>query len=126
MVDRIIDPRLGAASYQKSEGSSNIIDDLADEGLPVNPAEGLDIETGLQAINNLLAWDRTKEMGLENHPKLMISDECQNLVACMQEYQIGDLKHASKDFVDACRYFAVGNFEYFDEEELISTGGGSY
>ena len=32
MVDRIIDPRLGAASYQKSEGSSNIIDDLADEG----------------------------------------------------------------------------------------------
>jgi len=24
------------------------------------------------------------------------------------------------------RYFAVGNFEYFDQEELISTGGGSY
>ena len=30
-VERIIDPRLGAASYQKSEGSSNIIDDLSDE-----------------------------------------------------------------------------------------------
>ena len=126
MVDRIIDPRLGAASYQKSEGSSNIIDDLADEGLPVNPAEGLDIETGLQAINNLLAWDRTKEMGLENHPKLMISDECQNLVACMQEYQVGDLKNPAKDMVDCVRYFAVGNFEYFDADELIATGGGGY
>ena len=50
----------------------------------------------------------------------------QNLIACMQEYQIGDLKHASKDFVDACRYFAVGNFEYFDADELIATGGGGY
>jgi len=125
-VDRIIDPRLGAASYQKSEGSSNIIDDLAEEGLPVVPAEGLDIETGLQAINNLLAWDRTKEMGLGNHPKLMISDECQNLVACMQEYQTGDLKNPAKDMVDCVRYFAVGNFEYFDQEELVGTGGGSY
>ena len=126
MVDRMIDPRLGAASYQKSEGSSNIIDDLADEGLPVNPAEGLDIETGLQAINNLLAWDRSREMGLDNHPKLMISDDCQNLIACMQEYQIGDLKHAAKDMVDNVRYFAVGNFEYFDADELIATGGGGY
>jgi len=125
-VERIIDPRLGAASYQKSEGSSNIIDDLADEDLSVVPAEGLDIETGLQAINNLLAWDRSREMGLDNHPKLMISDECQNLVACMQEYQVGDLKHPAKDYVDCVRMFAVGNFEYFDEEELVATGGGSY
>jgi hypothetical protein len=56
----------------------------------------------------------------------MISDECQNLVACMQEYQVGDLKHAAKDMVDNVRYFAVGNFEYFDEEEMVATGGGSY
>jgi len=125
-VIRIIDPRLGAASYQKAEGSSNIIDDLSDEDIIVQPAEALDIETGLQAINNLLAWDREKEMDLDNKPKLMFSDECQNLISCMQAYQPGDLKNPSKDFVDLARYFAVGNFEYFDQEELISTGGGSY
>ena len=44
-VDMIIDPRLGSASYQKAEGTSNIISDLADEGIFVNPADGLDIET---------------------------------------------------------------------------------
>jgi hypothetical protein len=44
----------------------------------------------------------------------------------MQEYQVGDLKHAAKDMVDNVRYFAVGNFEYFDEEEMVATGGGSY
>ena len=37
-VIRIIDPRLRAASYQKAEGSSNIIDDLSDEDIIVQPA----------------------------------------------------------------------------------------
>jgi hypothetical protein len=127
MVTRIIDPRLGAASYQKSEGSSNIIDDLSDEDIIVEPAEALDIETGLQAINNLLAWDRNREMDLDNKPRLMFSDECQNLISCMQACQPGgSLKAVEKDFVDCARYFAVGNFEYFDEEEMVATGGGSY
>lgn len=127
LVTRIIDPRLGAASYQKSEGSSNIIDDLADEDIVVQPAEALDIETGIQAINNLLAWDRTKPMDLDNKPRLMFSDECQNLISCMQSYQPGgSLKAPEKDFVDTVRYFAVGNFEYFDADELIATGGGGY
>jgi len=125
-VIRIIDPRLGAASYQKAEGSSNIIDDLVGEDIIVQPAEALDIETGLQAINNLLAWDRDKEMDLQNKPKLMFSDECQNLISCMQAYQPGDLKNPSKDFVDCARYFAVGNFEYFSEGDMVSSGGGGY
>ena len=125
-VIRIIDPRLGAASYQKSEGSSNIIDDLSDEDIIVQPAEALDIETGLQAINNLLAWDREKPMDLDNKPRLMFSDECQNLISCLQAYVPGDLKAAPKDFVDCTRYFSIGNFEYFGKDDLITTGGGSY
>ena len=123
---RIIDPRLGAASYQKAEGSSNIIDDLADEDVVVYPAEALDIDTGLQAINNLLAWNPSEPMGLENHPKLMFSSECQNLIACMQEYETGDLKHPAKDLVDCCRYFAVGNYEHLDETSFVATGTGGY
>ena len=95
-VIRIIDPRLGAASYQKSEGSSNIIDDLSDEDIIVQPAEALDIETGLQAINNLLAWDREKPMDLDNKPKLMFSDECQNLISCLQAYVPGGLESRRK------------------------------
>ena len=125
-VIRIIDPRLGAASYQKAEGSSNIIDDLADEDIIVQPAEALDIETGLQAINNLLAWDRTEPMSFDNRPSLLISDECQNLIASIQAYEVGDLKHPAKDFVDCVRMFAVGNFEYFSEEDMQSTGTGGY
>ncbi len=123
---RIIDPRLGAASYQKAEGSSNIIDDLTGEDVVVYPAEALDIDTGLQAINNLLSWDQQEEMGLGNHPRLMFSSECQNLISCMQEYETGDLKHPAKDFVDNCRYFAVGNYEHLDEGAFVATGTGGY
>ena len=47
-VEIIIDPRLGAASYQKSEGTSNIISDLQDEDIFASPAEGLPIDDGLQ------------------------------------------------------------------------------
>ena len=67
----IIDPRLGSASYQKAEGTSNIISDLADEDIFVNPADGLDIETGLQAINSFLAYDTSKPIGFDNHSKLI-------------------------------------------------------
>ena len=62
-VYRVIDPRMGAASYAKAEGSSNIIDDLADEDIIIYPAEGLDVDQGIQAINNLfsLESERTNE-----------------------------------------------------------------
>ena len=48
-------PSAWLCELSKAEGTSNIISDLADEGIFVNPADGLDIETGLQAINSLLA-----------------------------------------------------------------------
>ena len=126
-VERIIDPRLGAASYQKAEGSSNIISDLSAAGAPVYAAEALDVETGVQAINNLLSWNREEKMSLENKPRLMISDACQNLRACMQEYQPSEgAKAISKDFVDVVRYFCVGNYEYYEEAELVASGTGGY
>ncbi len=52
MTDRLIDPRLGAAKYQTSHGASSIIEDLSDAGLTFNPAPGLDIEDGLQALQS--------------------------------------------------------------------------
>ena len=57
-------------------------------------------------------------MSLENKPRLMISEECQNTISCLQEYQPGNLKDFSKDFIDLLRYFAVGAFEHFEEEDM--------
>lgn len=126
-VDMIIDPRLGSASYQKSEGTSNIISDLADEEIYVNPAEGLDIETGLQAINSLLAYDTSKPIGFDNHSKLIFSDKCGNTIHCCSNYQVEHgPKGVCKDGVDSLRYIAIGNYKYYEDHELVSTGAGGY
>lgn len=126
-VERIIDPRMGAASFAKADGSTNIIDSLNEEGIAIYPAAGIDIEQGVQAINNLLSWDETKPMGLTNHPNLMFSDRCQNTIACLQEWRHdGDSKSPTKDFVDTIRYFAVGNYQHWGEDDLRSTGTGGY
>ena len=126
-VDMIIDPRLGSATYQKAEGTSNIISDLADEEIYVNPAEGLDIETGLQAINSLLAYDTSKPIGFDNHSKLIFSDKCGNTIHCCSNYQVEHgPKGVCKDGVDALRYAAIGNYKYYEDHELVSTGAGGY
>jgi len=124
----LIDPRLGAASFQKSEGASNIIDELTYEsGLEVYPAEGLDVEVGIQAINTLLSWDDGAEMGVGNMPKLMVSDGCQNFIVAMNEWvNDGNAKHPCKDPVDCIRYLAIGNHEYHDESEYAQTTTGGY
>jgi len=54
---RIIDPRLGAAKYQAQDGSSSIIEDLAENDIICIPAPGLDIEDGLQALISKMSWD---------------------------------------------------------------------
>ena len=123
----IIDPRLGAATYQKSEGTSNIINDLADEGIHAYPAEGLPIDDGLQAINSLLAYDRSKPISFDNHPKLYFSDRCGNTLFCMMNYKLEDgPKGVCKDPVDCLRMAAVGNYQYYDESELRASGTGGY
>jgi hypothetical protein len=126
-VDMIIDPRLGSASYQKAEGTSNIISDLADEGIFVNPADGLDIETGLQAINSLLAYDTSKPTGFDNHSKLIFSDKCGNTIHCCQNYQVDHgPKAVTKDPPDCLRYVAIGNYRYYEDHELGVTKTGGY
>jgi hypothetical protein len=125
--DIIIDPRLGAATYQKSEGTSNIISDLHDEEIHCYPADGLPIDEGLQAINNLLSYDKTKPIGFENHSRLIFSDKCGNTIFCCMNYKVEDgPKGVCKDPVDCLRMAAVGNYQYYDDSEMSSTGSGGY
>ena len=126
-VQIIIDPRLGAASYQKSEGTSNIISDLQDEDIFASPAEGLPIDDGLQAINSLLSYDKSKPIGFDNHSKLIFSDKCGNTIHCCMNYQVEHgPKGVCKDGVDALRYIAIGNYRFYEDEELIGSGTRGY
>lgn len=116
IYERYIDPRLGAAEKQSADGATTIISDLDAEDMTFIPAPGVEIENGLQLINNLLSYDDTKPIDSLNAPKLYISDRCSNLIYSMQEYTArGGREEASKDPIDVLRYLCVSNCSFVEE-----------
>ncbi len=115
IYERFIDPRLGNSEKQSMEGATTIISDLDDADMTVIPAPGVDIEDGLQRINNLLAYDENKPIDSLNSPKLYISERCQNVIYAMSEYTAkGGRTEATKDPIDCIRYIEVSNPEYYE------------
>jgi len=118
IFERLIDPRLGAARYQKEDMQTSIMDELINVGIDVIPAPGYDEDTGLQAINTLLAWDDTRPMDMGNKPKLFFSDRCQQTIYAMTEYTgLLGKDEPTKDPVDCVRYAATAGIVYINETE---------
>ena len=70
IFERIVDPRMGAATVREKEGESNIITTMANLGFVMRPAPGVEIESGIAKINDALSWNDTEEMTDENKRKL--------------------------------------------------------
>ena len=129
IFERLIDPRLGAAKYQSSDGSSSIIEDLAEHGVICIPAPGLEIEDGLQALLSKMAWDTTKALDSVNRPHFYISNECENIIKALAEYTgEGGLKEAWKDPIDVLRYAAIAGIDHVEQKHTLTTtrGCGGY
>jgi len=124
IFERLIDPRLGAAKYQGCDGSSSIIEDLAEQGVICLPAPGLDIDDGLQALISKMSWDTTKPMDSVNRPHFYVSDECENIIRALAEYTGEEgLKEAWKDFIDVLRYAAIADVDHVDSKHVFVTCG---
>ena len=86
---RVIDPRFGKASWTvKGQSTTSIVEDFQEFGLTfLTDIEGTDrIETGLSRVRNLLAFDKGLPIDARNHPKLVIHDNCQNLITAMRTW----------------------------------------
>jgi hypothetical protein len=129
VFDRLIDPRLGAARYQGTESASSIIEDLAEMEIVCNPAAGLEIEEGLQALISKMSYDTSKPLDSVNRPHFYISSDCQNIIHALAEYT-GEqgLKEAWKDPIDVLRYAAVSDLDHVDSRKLetITYQNGGY
>ena len=126
IFERIIDPRMGRATIKAQDGDTDIISEMQQQGMFYRPAPGLEIDHGIQRINDLLSWDHTKPMNMENRPRLFISEECMNLIQCMKEYSGVSRDEAWKDFIDCLRYAAVTPAEYVNDRKFMTHGGGGY
>ena len=129
IYERIIDPRLGAAKYQAQDGSSSIIEDLAENDIVCIPAPGIDIEDGIQALISKMSYDTTKPLDSVNRPRFYVTDECFNIINALSEYTgDGGLKEAWKDPIDVLRYASVTDIDHVDTKKLGVTriGAGGY
>ena len=129
IAERLIDPRLGAAKYQASDGASSIIEDLNDQDIVCIPAPGLEIDDGLQALIGKMAWDTTKPRDSVNRPHFYVSSDCENIIQALSEYTgDGGLKEAWKDPIDVLRYAAVSGIDHVDGQAISVTiqGSGGY
>jgi hypothetical protein len=122
IVERIIDPRLGAAERQSEDGATTIISELDGQDVTVIPAPGgsntagkSEIEDGLQMINDLLSYDKDRPVDSTNMPRLFVSDRCPNFRFAMKDYtaSLGG-EEATKDPIDCLRYLRKANCIYME------------
>ena len=126
IFERIVDPRMGAATVREKEGESNIITTMANLGFVMRPAPGVEIESGIAKINDALSWNDTEDMTDENKPKLYISDQCDNTITSMLEYTGQSRAEHFKDQIDCIRYLMVSGADHITPGSMVATGGGGY
>jgi hypothetical protein len=120
VFERLIDPRLGASKYKSISGVSCTIEDLADCGMIFEPAPGIEIDDGLQALRNKMAYDRAKPIDANNRPRIYVSDRCENFIRSIAEYTGEEGKdEAWKDPLDCGRYAAVSEIRFIDPKWLV-------
>lgn len=126
-VQRYIDPRMGASEVQGENGAETIISKLADHDLTYLPAPGKAIDDGEQLINDRLAYDPQRPVGVDNSPRLYVSDRCEQLIYALENYT-GSLgaNEPAKDPIDFLRYALQSAVEWVDPNEPVSTEGSGY
>ena len=126
LITRVLDPRSGGTEHQHMEGADTIVSMLQDAGLTYIAAPGKAIMDGEALINDRLSYDPSKPVGPLNSPRLFISDNCQNLIQCMELYAGAGKDEPSKEGIDTLRYMLQSGVEYVDPDAPVVTGGGSY
>lgn len=134
--ERIIDPRMcKIQTPSKDGGSESILSNLDDYDFICQPSlipggdRTQEIEQGLQAMNNLMAYDRTKPIDSVNRPRFCVRKMCQPDNRDGRIHLGRGLKMPWKDFIDCARYGAISGIYHGDEiaeSPIQSTAPPSY
>jgi phage terminase large subunit-like protein len=122
IAERYIDPRSAGTEAIAKEGGVTLLDLLmqADNPLYFTPAVAVTVDERVLIINDLLCFNR--EFPLEigsNHPKLMVHEDCRNLIYSMREWTgLDGQKGASKDPIDALGYLVVMQPQHTSSEKF--------
>ena len=115
--ERIMDSRYGKTPTQTQEGQTTLLEACAEVGLNFVAASGRDIEEGIDLINDLLDYDEDKPIDPLNSPRLLVSEECRNIIFALQNWTGADGLHgACKDFIDLVRYLVLAEPEDYSKD----------
>ena len=124
---RFIDSRFASTPHIENDRPVTMLENFADLGLFFETTPGDDINEGVQAINDWLAWDAGKPRDALNCPTLYVARSCKNTIFALKTWKNAERgKGATKDPIDNLRYAALAGLGYIPPEAHASTPGGSY
>lgn len=127
IYERLVDSRFGSSANLALDRPTTLLEELSELGFDFIPTPGLNIDEGIELVNDALDYDPTEKLGLLNEPRLYISSECQNLIFALKTWTGKDAKHgASKDPIDCVRYFCSSQPIFADDSKFAVKGGGTY
>lgn len=124
---RDMDSRFGSAPTITRSETKTLIESMADLGMTFEPAPGEHQQEGIDELHDLLYFDPLRPLGPENKPKLVIVENCRNVIWALQNWTGNDGQHgACKDFIDLLRYVALDPPVYVEPGRDRCHGGGAY
>jgi hypothetical protein len=127
IFDRYIDPRAASNPHIEEQGGTDLYRQFAELAEPMifNGWQGKRMEAGYTAVNALLFWDRDKPLSPVNAPKLYVCEDCLQVRWMFSNFTgLGGEKAGSKDFADLVRGMALADLQYYESNEMRSSGGG--
>jgi len=123
---RYMDSRYAAAPTMTKEEHTTGLEEMLAVGLPVMPTPGNKIDEGIEILDDLLSYDRQQPIDpIFNHPRLQVHESCKNLIfACGVWTGADGQKGATKDPIDALRYFATLDLLGLSADGMAGTSGG--
>ena len=127
IYERLVDSRFGASANLALDRPTTLLEELAELGYDFIPTPGLQIDEGIELINEALDYDPSMDLGIGNEPKLYISSECKNLIFALKTWTGKDGKEgACKDPIDTLRYLISSSPIHAGDGAFATKGGGSY
>ena len=121
VFERVIDPRMGASERAAKDGSTNLITELEDSGLILQPAPGQRIDHGEGLINDRLSYDETHPVDAVNHPRLYITENCLNVIEAIKNYTGCSREEVWKDPIDCVRYLLENGADFVSKSGIANT-----
>jgi hypothetical protein len=107
--------RIGDSRYfaRENEDNADLFESFADKGMFFVPSNGTDIDTGINALDAWMKYNKNLPVDEANRPILHIHSSCGNLIHSLINWgHKGKADEPLKDFVDVIRYLATHNDGY--------------